>query len=683
MWSNGRPMRRVASRSASGTHFSRAYAATAATVFFVPAVFAAAVLPYRAWDSLAFGYWSRIIGITGDLLADAPSSTASARPLFYVEQGLAWHWFGFHEWIGRLLSLAFGMAYGLAVWFVARRLAAKEEVAELTAALAVALALASSVFATFVAAGMTDVPVAATATVTAALLWSRLREPLRLPLVALAAAGTVLTKPTGLVALLGLGLAALVLMRPFRRGRLAYGLLAAAAGGLAGFSYDVVQAHRSQSSIASFLKSGNTEFYLSKGAAARADQLLRASWTGDAPRLLVLFGLLYAIARAAGLRQKLALALAAPGAVLWSIAGPIAADGAAPYPFANGFGVGLICWLALAATLLALPFLPAAAEPFDRRTQTALLCWLVPGFLSWLVYRSDDTRFLSPAWAPIAILAGGGAATAALTVRRRIRAAGFVPAVALLLLVAVNVLSIDGLRGSGWHDLWHLGPAGWSSSARVENLAYGPFSYELDLARENVGPEQTIVTSDQRLAFFFPRRVDTRYAQSCSQLVDARLFVLLTGDESTAIMEQGNGSTANPLAWLQCTSPQLHLIGEQPGIYAVYTNGPPVRAAEPSECHLSASTGQLLDGVLGDDLTYSRARDVHARAVSVGFTGAKIEQTGCDTFRVVVTGVPLPKANQADFVDEATRTGFDVKVVPPARWPEVPPDVQPARERGS
>jgi hypothetical protein len=145
-------------------------------------------------------------------------------------------------------------------------------------------------------------------------------------------------------------------------------------------------------------------------------------------------------------------------------------------------------------------------------------------------------------------------------------------------------------------------------------------------------------------------------------------------------METENGSTADPLAWLQCTSPRLHLVGEQQGIYAVFTNGPPTKQPVPSDCHLSPAAGRLLDGVLGDDLSYPEAKDVRAHAVSVGFASSKIEQTNCDTFRVVVTGVPLPKANQADFVGEATRTGFKVKVVPPERWLEVPTDVEPARQ---
>ena len=472
MWWNGARVTASSPASEPLGWTLRAYALIVAAIFFVPALFMAVIVPYREWDSLAFGYWSRLIGTTGALFPAGTSTTALARPLFYVEQGLLWHWFGFHEWLGRLQSLSFAVAFAAAVWFIARRLADSRAGGELAASIAVGIAV-SSVFATFVASGMTDVPVAATVAVTAALLWSGLRPAVRMPLVALAAAATVLAKPTGLVALCGLGFAAIVLTWPLGRSTRLYGLASAVVGGLGGLSYDIVEAHRSHWTLMRFLKSGNTEFYLAKGAAARGDQLLRASWTGDAPRLLVLFGLVYAVARVTGIRQRLALGIAGPAAIIWSVAGPIAADGSTPYPFANGVSIGLVCWLALAAILAALPFLRPAAETLDRRVQAALLCWLVPGFASWLVYRSDDVRFLSSVWAPLALLAAGATTTAVLTIRERVRSVTLVATIAVGLLVVANVTSIDGLGGSGWHDLWHLvrrggaAPPGWRTSLMV------------------------------------------------------------------------------------------------------------------------------------------------------------------------------------------------------------------------
>src|SRR5438093_2936702 len=63
--------------------------------FFVAALFAASVLPYRYWDSLAFGSWSRLIAQTGDVITPHLFANNLNRPLFYVTQGLVWHWFGY------------------------------------------------------------------------------------------------------------------------------------------------------------------------------------------------------------------------------------------------------------------------------------------------------------------------------------------------------------------------------------------------------------------------------------------------------------------------------------------------------------------------------------------------------------------------------------------------------------
>ena len=655
-------------------------AAAVAVVFCAGALFAASVVPYRQWDALAFGTWSRLIGETGDLFPDGVTTTALARPLFYVEQGLAWHWLGYHAWLGRWLSAAFGIAFVAAVALLAGQLAGAPA-RSFVRPIAVAAAVASSVVATFFLAGMTDVPVAAAAAVTAVALWSRLRPSVRVPLVAGCAAATVLAKPSGLVALAGIALATATAPAPARRPRLVPGLAALASGAGAGLVYDAVQARRSHVSLRAFLESGNTDYYLAKASSARLDQLARAAWLGEAPRLLVVFGVVYALARVSRAGERFALAVAGVLAVAWSLAGPALVDGATPYPFRSGPSVGLVAWTVLVLCMAAAPFGAPTASPLDRRALAMLLVWLAPGLVAWIAYRSDDVRFLSPAWAPLVLLAGCGGAALALSLLRVRRWAALAPPVAAALLGVPNLASLDGLGHAEWRHLLELGPSGWGNRAAIENFAYGPFSYELDLARQNLGPGQRIVTSDGRLSFFFPRAVDVQYARSCADLRGARLFVLLTGDESVDIMERLNGSAADPLAWAQCGQPRLRLIGSQPGIYSVFVNGRPARAPSPADCHVSPSPGSLLDGVFADAIPYAAARALRARAASVGFVTARIEQTGCDSFRVVVPGIPEPAANQADFRREAVSTGFRVRIVPAQRFPEVPPDVPPARAR--
>ena len=178
-------------------------------IFFVPAVFVAVVLPYRYWDSLAFGSWSRSIAEGKGLWQNA-SVFELSRPLFYVPQGLLWRYLSDGEWIGRLFSLSFALALVVAVWLLAGRLSTSATAVPVARSLSVGILLGSAVFAGLVAAGMTDVPVAAGSAATALALW---RAPTRwlVVLVAALAAATILAKATGLLALAGLVAAVLVL----------------------------------------------------------------------------------------------------------------------------------------------------------------------------------------------------------------------------------------------------------------------------------------------------------------------------------------------------------------------------------------------------------------------------------------------------------------------------------------
>jgi len=195
------------------------------------------------------------------------------------------------------------------------------------------------------------------------------------------------------------------------------------------------------------------------------------------------------------------------------------------------------------------------------------------------------------------------------------------------------------------------------------------------LARENVGGSEQVVTSDGRLSYFFPGRVDVRYATTCGELDSARFFSFLTAGESRVLGQQ-EGQPLDPLGWQQCAHPPVRMVGEQPGIYAAFVVGaPPARTPTPTDCHISAAPGQLLDAVFGDGLTYSAAQALASRALAAGFDGARIERTNCSTFRVVVTGIPDDAKVQADFRAETARVGFQVSYAPALRYPEVAADI--------
>jgi hypothetical protein len=637
-------------------------------IFFVPAVFVAVVLPYRYWDSLAFGSWSRSIAEGKGLWQNA-SVFELSRPVFYVPQGLLWRYLSDGEWIGRLFSLSFALALVVAVWLLAGRLSTSVAAVPVARSLSMGILLGSAVFAGLVAAGMTDVPVAAGSAATALALW---RAPTRwlVILVAAAAAATILAKATGLLALAGLVAAVFVL-----NGRRALpGVVGVAAGVAAALAFDAWQASRIGRSLTDFLSAGNERYWLDRGAAARWDALARAEWLGASVRLLVVYGLVHGFARAVGARPRIALALAAATAIGWSVVGPLV-DSGAPYPFA-GNALGLVSWLVLVAAIGAAPFL-ARTDPVARRVHVALVLWLAPTALAWVWTRPDEVRHLAPVWPAFVLLATAALVSVSFALAR-IRPAAFVaPALAVLLLAVANVPSIDGLGRSGWRGLLDLGWSGWTSQAEVENYAWGPFSYVVTLARENVGGSEQVVTSDGRLSYFFPGRVDVRYATTCGELESTRFFSFLTAGESRVLGQQ-EGQPLDPLGWEQCTSPRVQMVGEQPGIYAAFVVGaPPARAPTPTDCHISAAPGQLLDAVFGDGLTYAAARALVGRALAAGFDGARIERTNCSTFRVVVTGIPDDANVQADFRAETARVGFDVSYAPALRYPEVAADVAP------
>lgn len=643
-------------------------------VFAAVALLVAAAMPYRLWDSLAFGAWSRSIAAEGSLWAGADVLNVS-RPLFYVPQGVLWWVVTGDEWIGRFLSLAFAALLVTAVWQLARQLSDGTDARPFAPPLAVGALLSSAVLATYAAAGMTDVPVAAASAATAVVLWSALGPRWLLVLAAAGAAATVLAKPSGLLALAGLALATLVL-----RGRAAIvGLAGLGIGTLVALAYDAWHAARFDVPLAELLRAGNDDFWLERGAAARWEVLAAAGWIGDGARLLVLYGLAYAVVRLIGAGARLSLAVGAGVAIGWSIAGPLAAGQRLGYPF-DGSPLGIVAWLAVAATMAAAPFF-AEKDPLPRHTYAALLVWLAPIGVVWASQRPDETRLLAPAWPAFALLSGGALAAASLALLRRREILALAPPAAVALVAMTNVVSVDGLGRDGWRQLLELGPSGWRDRAEMENFAYGPFSYHLNLARENVGEGDRVVSSDGRLRYFFPGQVEVAYARTCGELEGARFFSFLSSGESLELAELASQPT-DPLGWLQCTEPRVELVGEQAGIYAAFVVGaPPARAPTPEDCRIAATPGQLVDAVFGSELPYADAAALQARALEVGFVGTKLERTGCSNFRVVVTGAPEDETVQADFARQAEGVGLPVEYAPAMRYPEVAGDVAPVAAR--
>ena len=328
------------------------------------------------------------------------------------------------------------------------------------------------------------------------------------------------------------------------------------------------------------------------------------------------------------------------------------------------------------AALVAAPLL-AQRDPTPRRTHVALLAWLAPVTLLWATQRPDEPRLLAPAWPAFALLTAAALTSASVALLRYRAIAALVPAVAVAAIAFANVVSVDGLGRDGWRSLLDIGPSGWANRAEMENFAYGPFSYQLDLARENVHEGDRIVSSDGRLRYFFPGQVDVVYARRCGELDGARFFSFLSSGESLEFARLQSQPT-NSLSWIQCDRPSLELVGEQAGIYAAFVvGGPPARVPTEEDCHIEATAGELNDAVFGSDLGYSDASELVRRALEVGFAGARIERTACGRFRVVVTGIPDDPAVQDEFRRETRSVGLDVSYAPAMRYAEVPAGIAP------
>ena len=641
--------------------------------FGVAGAFAALVMPYRLWDSLAFGAWSRSIAETGSLWAGT-NGLSVTRPLFYVPQGLVWRFVTEDESAGRVLSLGFAVILVVSVWLLAHRLAVESPQRAFLPSLAVLVLLSSAVLAAQAASGMTDVPVAAASAATAVVLWSPLDARLLLILAALGSAASILAKPSGLLALGGLALATLVL-----RGRSsAPGLLGIAVGICVALGYGAWHAARLNTGLVDLLRAGNDDFWLERGASVRWETFVAAGWLGEGTRLLVLYGLAYAVSRAAGARSRSALSVAAVASLLWSVGGPLAAGEGVGHPFDAG-ALGIAVWFALAAVLVTAALVANDGEDaLQRRAYFALLLWLAPTFLVWVTQRPDELRLLAPAWAPFALIAAAALTSASLALLRRKPVLAVAPAAAAAAIALANVVSVDGLGRDGWRSLLDLGPSRWRDTAEMENFAYGPLSYHLERARENVRDGDRIVSSDGRLQYFFPGRVEVVYARTCSELDGARFFSFLSSGESLEQAELQQQPTS-AIGWLQCDEPAVELVGEQEGIYAAFVVGAPIRAPTAEDCRIAAGAGQLLDGVFGKDLTYEDASALVARALAVGFEGTHIERTGCSRFRVVVTGIPEDVAVQRAFRGQVRRVGLDVAYEPAARFPEIEAGIPPVR----
>lgn len=528
----------------------------AVQAFLVPVLaltlFLALVVPYHATDALVFGGFSRWLGLHGGFLHDVIGYPPYSRPLFYAPQGWLWWLFGAHEWIGRLLSLAFFLALLWGVFSVAR-----DRTLPATAPwLAVLLLFACPDFVLQAIAGQTDVPVAAMIALLALLLWRAPPGARTAILIVLVAAAAVLAKATALPALVGLGAGMLLGDRAGLLDRLRWSIVPLAIGTGLGLLYGVLMARHFNLALNEFLggvagpanadpsvgtaggSTGSVAGDAPRTSAAervgsavssftdseRPAILLRVEWLGSYVRMLALFSLVYAAARVVAIPHRIAtIGALALGLIGYWIGPEVLAGGRGALDVGAGALVGSILLLVLLAGVLWCP----PGERGGRLLFARLLAWGLPPLIAWGLFGIlGDTRTLSPAWPALFVLIGGVAAMGLAGLASRWRWAAVGAIVVMLGLALLNLRNYDGLGArpdgtiNSFRALKELTPGTWFDPAEARIAAdpqLGGLVVGIRAAREGRGGR--VLTNDGRLGFYFLRDATvTQPPASCADL---------------------------------------------------------------------------------------------------------------------------------------------------------------------
>lgn len=480
------------------------------------AVVLALLLPIHSHDALGFGQLSRLIGLHGGFEFPAVPDVVYHRPLFYVLQGELWHVFGFHETLGRLLSLAFCLLLLGCMILLALRLPR----GRLVAALALALLLCSRSFVQDGFSGLTDVPVAALIALCGLLVWRDRGERWRPPAIVLAAAAAGFSKPTALTALVGLALSQLVGARGRIRERVVRTVFPLALGAEVALYYDARQAARFHERLGKFLTAGtSTDVYARETHNFRFAIGELLGWLGPALRPLLVFAIAYAIARVVGAQHRRAAFVAGPVAIVLSVLGPYLAF--APHSFSTGpFAQRsfALSWLLFAGVFALAPFCPEEEAP-SRSTLARLLIWGGVPLLAWLIVAPIAQRLLSPAWPALFLLLAVTLVPAVVAAVRLRPWLVVVPAAAIAVVVASNALNIEQLGPSGWRGVAHFVRTGDLTNRDAARAAVLPkFQAALERSRPLLGPRDRLLTNEGNFKFFYPGRVSIGVPQDCSRL---------------------------------------------------------------------------------------------------------------------------------------------------------------------
>ncbi len=535
-------------------------------LFLAGSLLLAATLPYHDWDSFAFGDWSRRIAHGGSLDPLTAGQAGAGRPLFYAVQGSLWHLTGVSFTAGRLLSLGFAVVLLASLAALARLLPGDRDLDLVRMCVVVLCMLAVPAFTGETLSGKSDVPAAAMTALAMAFALSRRETHIAAAALALASFLAVLTKPTVVVPLAGLGAwLALERSRPLRV-RLRWGAGPVALGLILGLVYDLVMAVRFDTGLIAFLRTGTAEgIWAQRAADARWDAVLRLDVLGAGLRLPLAFVLLYCLLRAVGAAHRGAAVAAWLGGVTWSIVGPIAADvpgGAFPDAYTT---FALVGFAAL--------FAGVVAAPDDLAPRRSVLVCLgaigVPPLVLWFGWTAYASRLASATW-PGLILLIGICACAGIGAFKRLDVGFALAPIAVFAVAAwLGLHSLDGLIGEQWAEYRSVGFQVVRDRARTMNIVLPSIQSAIATAEPYLRASRRLTVSDPQFSWFVSGDVTTTIPLRCRDVAGYDVFILLTSDESQ-YEARARGGLATPEEWARCTSPRLTQLSDGSNGYVVF-----------------------------------------------------------------------------------------------------------------
>ena len=536
----------------------------AVAAFAALGILLAITIPYHDYDSFAFGDWSRAIAEHGKIDPLWPGPLASSRPIFYELQGALWSVTGISFTAGRLLSLAFALLLLVGVYALARSL----RLPRLVCAFAVVVVVCIPAFNQNALSGETDVPAAALVALAAAAAIRPAATRRGLVVGGSLAAAAVLMKQTSLIPLVPLAALLLAEARTLSPRALIRRPVGSLVSGLVvGLAYDVVMALRYHLGLLEYLRTGSGGIWAQLADETRKDALLRGDLLGLALRLPLEFALVYVVLRASRVRHRPAGVGALVVALLWSIAGPFAA-GVGHGPFSTADAAFTFVGFAL---VLAVSLVPPSAVASTARPFAILGVLAFPPLIVWAAASTYADRLAAPAWPALAVLIAVVLNAGVEALSRAGAAISLAPVVVVAVAAWMGLATYDGFHGELWRGYRALGWSGLGDRMRTTNIVLPAIQETLAVVEPRLAGG-TLVSQDPRFAFFLPGVVDTRTPLHCEDLRGARVFVLLTADESERAAQEVGG-LATPEEWSRCTSPKVSQLSDGSNGYAVFAVG--------------------------------------------------------------------------------------------------------------